>query len=269
MLTIDDLTEDKVEGNGTFDRLMSSVRKHIHEEYRQNRIKGPEYSGLYLGSLQSVLSESIRYLIDKNNAELTQKQIDLAVEQRLLIKKQIIQADKDANKTDSEINLLNTQKDKTQSEIVLLEIQRNKTQSEINLLNQKIETERAQIKGVGIESNSVIGRQLADTVASTAIKDKTRDKIQSEINLLNQKIETERAQIKGTGIEGNSVIGKQLDLYTQQTLGYQRDSATKAAKLLVDTWSIRAGLGDADTSGANKLTDADIGNAVSKMNSLV
>lgn len=86
-LDIHDLTHASVDGNGAFDVLMRSVKAHIQQEWDANRIKGNEYSALYLGALQTVLQVSVQYVLSeaKTNAEVVNllKQGEVLEQQKL------------------------------------------------------------------------------------------------------------------------------------------------------------------------------------------
>lgn len=81
-IQLTDLTNATQVGNGTgiFDVLMQAVNRHIDEQFENGRIVGPEYATVYLGSIQSVLQESIKFLLGEQQAdkqaELLQAQID-------------------------------------------------------------------------------------------------------------------------------------------------------------------------------------------------
>ena len=58
-----------------FDTLMGTVKKHLQEEYDAQRLKGADYSKVYLGSMEAVLGNSVQYLIgmalmDEQKADL-------------------------------------------------------------------------------------------------------------------------------------------------------------------------------------------------------
>ena len=69
-------TED--DGTGVFDKLIKSVEYHIEGQYKSGRIKGTDYANVYLGSMQSVLSESIKFLLSEQKAD---KEADLVAAQ--------------------------------------------------------------------------------------------------------------------------------------------------------------------------------------------
>jgi hypothetical protein len=87
-----------------------------------------------------------------------------------------------------------------------------------------------------------------------------------EIALLAQKTVTESAQVLAMGVDADSVIGKQKALYTAQTNGFTRDAEQKAAKVLVDSWSVRRSTDEATVAdGTNMLNDTAVGRAVTKL----
>ena len=97
---ITNLTHATIDGNGVFDVLMRTVNAHLQKEWTANRLKGTEYSTVYLGALESTMNTSLQFLLakDKLNAEvaiLEQQLVNLKVEeinatkQGLLLDKQI------------------------------------------------------------------------------------------------------------------------------------------------------------------------------------
>ena len=68
-IQITDVTTGAINGTGVFDKLMSTVKAHIAEEYDKGRIKGQDYATVYLGSIQSVLQQSIEYVLREKMTE--------------------------------------------------------------------------------------------------------------------------------------------------------------------------------------------------------
>ena len=123
---IEDLTTITVDGTGAFDQLMQATKNHLLDEYKSGRIKGAEYSQVYLGSLVAVLDQAVKYLSTKDQSELIKAQTD---------------------KVRAEIDL------------VLAQIELAKNQDVLML--QKVKTEKAQIEDVvdGAPVQGVIGKQ--------------------------------------------------------------------------------------------------------------
>lgn len=65
-LTVEELTTGEVEGNGIFDKLMSTISKHVEHEYEENRITGAEYSTTYIAAIQSALGYGVQFLLNRD-----------------------------------------------------------------------------------------------------------------------------------------------------------------------------------------------------------
>lgn len=226
-MPVEKLTEAKLTGNGVFDVLMRATKAHLDEEYAKNRIRGPEYSQVYLGSLSAVMEHSLRFLLDKDKsaleAALIDAQVRLAEAQILLVQKQI-------EKEDQEALLRAAQVAKINREIVSMDIQDN-------LLTAQVLLTQAQKTSTDAQSALVI-----------------------------QKTNTEKAQTQAANVDVDSVVGKQKSLYTAQIDGFRRDAEQKAAKLMVDSWNVRRTTDEGTVADAtNRLNDATVGKAVEKL----
>jgi hypothetical protein len=73
-IDINDLTHASVDGNGVFDVLMRAVDAHLQKEWSANRLKGNEYSTVYLGALESAMNASLQFLLNKDKLS---KELDL------------------------------------------------------------------------------------------------------------------------------------------------------------------------------------------------
>jgi hypothetical protein len=125
---LSDLTNSTIDGSGVFDVLMRSVKAHIEQEWAANRIKGTEYSTVYMSALQATLQASIQFLLsqEKTNAEIA------------LIKQQTLNAAQD--------NLVVTN-------------QAAKVAQETLFIAQKVITEKAQVDATVIGAGSPLDRQ--------------------------------------------------------------------------------------------------------------
>jgi len=146
-------------GEGLFDQLMTTVNFHLDQEFKKQRIRGTEYSKVYLGSMESVMLNTTQYLlgsllIEQQKAklivetlrlELENEKLEYEIEHLLPLTKLLTQAQID--KITAEISLLGKQEDKIDKEILFL--------------TAKINTENANVSGTGISADSVIGRQIA------------------------------------------------------------------------------------------------------------
>lgn len=156
-LTLAQLTEGSLSGDGVFDVLMNATRAHLESEYTKNRIRGPEYSQVYLASMQVVLQQATAFLLTKdkaaNEAAMVAAQIALLEQQRL--------------NAIAEHDVLLAQKCKLDAEYDVLMEQKLKSAAENQLLVQKVITERAQVQAIGVDADSVIGKQKSLYQAQT------------------------------------------------------------------------------------------------------
>ena len=70
-VTID--ANNNVSGDGVFDKMMETVNTHIDAQYKLGRIKGSDYSTVYLGSIQAAMAESMKFVLQR---QIAQEQTD-------------------------------------------------------------------------------------------------------------------------------------------------------------------------------------------------
>ena len=164
-LTVNDLTQASLEGTGVFDVLMRANKAHLEAEFSKNRIKGPEYSTVYLGALESVMQTALQFLLNKDKAALEAQLIQAQIEKVNAEIDLVVQQTANAV---IEAGVLRAQKCKLDAEFDVLLQSKLKTAAEVTLLGQKNQTEKAQTIAMGVDADSVIGRQKALYVAQAA-----------------------------------------------------------------------------------------------------
>lgn len=150
-IVIGDVTTETLDGSGNFDVLMRTMLLHIEKEYAKGRIKGTEYSTVYLGALNAVLEKAMAFTMEVDKSWLEAEILRLEAE-KLEIEKQ---------KVTAEITVLVAQECKLRAEFDVLEQQKLKTIEETGLLAQKRQTELAQTNGAAVTTDSVLGKQIA------------------------------------------------------------------------------------------------------------
>lgn len=194
LIPLTSLTEARLTGAGVFDVLMKASRAHLDEEFSRNRIKGPEYAQVYLGSLTEVLQASVQFLLQKDKVD---------AEVRLL-NQQILNAE-------VENRVLEAQVCKLKAEYDLILEQRLKTTEETGLLAQKKITERAQTVGAGVDDDSVVGRQKMLYKAQTDgfQRDAEQKTAKTLIDTWNVRRTTDDATVAdGTNMLNDATIGR-------------------------------------------------------------
>ena len=162
-ILISDLTDGTVEeidskyvwvGDGIFDKLIGAVNGNIAAQFDNGRIKDAEYAQVYLGSMQSVVAQSMQFLLQEKQVEAEVNELLLNGTADRLIK------DKQLLKTQEEIDLLQTQDSET---ILNGTADRLKTQEEIDLL----QTQDSETILDGVANRLIKAKQLLETQAKT------------------------------------------------------------------------------------------------------
>jgi hypothetical protein len=106
-IDLNDLTNATTvtDGTGVLDRLMNVINIHIEDQYDKGRITGPEYATVYVGSVQTAISESVKFLLGEQAAA---NQADLIAEQVITEqeKQELVQAQSNGFKHDAKQKLL-------------------------------------------------------------------------------------------------------------------------------------------------------------------
>lgn len=261
-LTIADLTTASVAGGGIFDVLMRSVKAHLDEEFKKGAIKGPEYSAVYLGSLNLAMQTGLSFLLQQQKTgleiSLLEKQLELAAVQ--------------VDKAEIELAMLTASQAKIPAEIAQLEAQTlligqqrtNLVSENLGIVAKTALTNQQALNA--LTEDLVLTAQKCKLQAEFDLTEATKLKTNGEIALLAQKTLTERAQVLALGVDADSVVGRQKALYVAQTSGFTRDAEQKAAKLLVDTWNVRRTTDEGTVAdGTNMLNDVAVGRVVNKL----
>ena len=74
-IAVSELTTGTKNGTGVFDELMTTIDVRLADEYSEDRIKGTEYSKVYLGSMESALTQSIQFLLGSALLEAQENKI--------------------------------------------------------------------------------------------------------------------------------------------------------------------------------------------------
>lgn len=254
-ITINDLTLTTLEGTGIFDVLMRATKTHLEAEFNKNRIKGPEYSTVYLGSLESVMRTSLEFLLQRQKISLEAQ----------LMEQQVLVAQAEVEKANAQVELAKQQVLQSKVELEILQLNKDKIPAEIAHLNAQTALLGQQKLNAVIEGE-VLTNQVCKLKAEYDLLMLQKDRTTAETSLLTQKIATEKAQTTEIGVDANSILGRQKNLYLAQTEGFARDAEQKAATLLADTWKVRRTTNeDTIADSTNKLDDPTIGKAIQKL----
>jgi hypothetical protein len=207
-ITLNDLTTGTLGGAGVFDKLMASTKAHLDDQFLEGRIKGAEYATVYLGQVQQVLQTSVAFLAQRQKigleAELLAKQIELTQAQVEQAQAQtaLLGAQKDNEILQGKVLVAQECLLKAQFDATMATAE--KTAAETDLLKQKIVTEKAQTLELGVDDNSVIGRQKELYVKQSAGFD--RDAEQKAVKIWTDTWNARRMTDDGTVADGVNML---------------------------------------------------------------
>ena len=193
-ITTADLTSATLEGTGVFDVLMKANKAHLEAEFAKGRIKGAEYSTVYLGSLNQVLQTALQFLLTKQKTDL---EAQLLVKQIALVEQQRANAVLEGTVLVAQECKLRAEYDLTMASIL-------KANEETALLSQKSATERAQTTAMGVDADSVLGKQKALYAAQT--NGFTRDAEQKAAKVMIDTWNVRRTTDEATVADGTNML---------------------------------------------------------------
>ena len=261
-IPLEKLTTGLFTGTGVIDRLMQAADNYIDHEFKQGRIKGPEYAQVCLGLIEAAMKNGVDFLLQQQKAaleaQLIEAQIRLADKQVEIAQIELEIKQAELPKIEAEILLINAQKDKVLAETQNLDVERLRIIAQTSLINQQTTN--------AVQEHEVLVAQECKLKGEYDLIMQNVLKAAQETALLAQKVVTERAQTQSTGVAVDSVIGRQKELYTAQANGFLRDAEQKAAKIMVESWNVRRTTDEGTVADAtNKLADSYVGGAVSKL----
>ena len=155
-----EITDGCPQGEGVFDQLMKSVKAHLLEEYDAQRIRGSEYTQVYLNSLSQAMGQSIQWQLGAQIAE----------NQALLIEKQIENVEKQNLLLEEQRQLLIAQTAQTNQQTTNLDLEANNIPKQGDILDaqedQLVRSTETIIKS--LEIGGLLDKQLEQVVAQTS-----------------------------------------------------------------------------------------------------
>ena len=266
-ITVDEISEaSTIGGDGYFDRFMQSTNTYLQDQYSKNRIKSSEYASVYLGAMQSALTEAVKLAIGR---QLASAQADLAIANttKVEVDKDLVRAEityKEAltDNTITENGLIleritNLEKDtliKIQEElikkkdIIFLQSKIDKSAKEIDKLIADIARVN-QDTANALSQNAVIVAEAARVIASTLkieadtlISTKQLEKMNKEILLLSQEILVKSKEVQLMIARISKMSKEELNIVANTALTAQRTALTakEIDKLVQDILNIEA-----------------------------
>ena len=251
-MSIDELTECKLNGNGVYDKLITTARIHLKEEMDKGRITGAEYTNAYTQIVVSSMQQSVAFVTQMHQL----KQSSIVSYYKTLV--DMVQA-----------------KISAVTSLIQLELQKINTQLSIAQAAAQVATNKAQFAhtvsqlGQADASYGLTNEQIALTHEQAALTnqevDLTHQKVDltheqaasthEQIALTQQQIALAKEQIASTheqaaltheqialANEQAALAHQQIALTNQQTASFIRKDQRAAAQFWADNWTVQKGI---------------------------
>ena len=251
-MSIDELTECKLNGNGVYDKLITTARIHLKEEMDKGRITGAEYTNAYTQIVVSSMQQSVAFVTQMHQL----KQSSIVSYYKTLV--DMVQA-----------------KISAVTSLIQLELQKINTQLSIAQAAAQVATNKAQFAhtvsqlGQADASYGLTHEQIALTHEQAALTnqevDLTHQKVDltheqaasthEQIALTQQQIALAKEQIASTheqaaltheqialANEQAALTHQQIALTSQQTASFIRKDQRAAAQFWADNWTVQKGI---------------------------
>lgn len=295
-LTVDNLTDTTVGGTGVFDKMMTSMRAHLIEEFDNGRITGREYAEVYQAVSAAVLGNAVQYTLQSSTTQyqnaLLQMQGRAAEHQALIARSEAVRskyavisalAESENMKanyalTKMQIGVQDITYSQIEQQVTLTTNQAASVASEkavidyqlANLLPEQVRQLTYTIDNILTEQYNKLNYEVdvlmvsQNNLLTQDVNIKTyqhTDILPAQKNVLSEQYEVQRAQTLDTRSDNvtsvTGAIGKQKDLYSEQITSYQKDARFKAAKFWVDGWITQKSL-DEGLLAPNQFTNNEI-----------
>jgi len=232
-ITITNLVDPN--GEGTFDKLMVGVQKHLDTQWAKNRIKSSDAATVIVQTMQAAMQAATEFTLTQDKAE----------NEAALIAAKILETQAKVQEIQASILLIHAQRDKilleatkVASEIALNEARVLVAEKEACILTIKCSKEAAVIDADLLQkarTAELTLKQITSEIAKTGLISNQASKANSESALLAQK--------KYTEIKQKDVMDAQISLYAEQEKGFVHKAKHNAASLLSDSYSVQLSQG--------------------------
>lgn len=274
-VSIEDLTDCEVDGEGAFDVMMKSVDAHLQKEFKGGRITGDQYAKVYVELVSGVLASATQFVLSKDkvrwDAVSAQYQAQTMAVATITAQVELERARAEANRMSIEAYNASATFALTKLKLATTDAEYCGIQAQTNLYEEQLEKERAQTMDTRTDGVTpiagILGKQKESLVLDVDTKTYALgNTLPMQLNLISEQRESERAKTMDTRTDGSVVIGsvgKQKDLYTQQIDSFIKDSQYKTAKMYLDGWITQKTLDEglnAPTQLQNTNVDAVLAN---------
>lgn len=218
-----DLLKEVNIDDGVFDALIDNVEKHLEVQFSKTRITGPQYAEVYLGAIQTAMSQAIQFALGLRTANAQAAFIEaqtLTEAQRLLTEVQ------NTALTTEQKNLILAQIAQVNAETALTT---QKTATEVNETAKRLN----EVDLVAAQEALVVQQRLTE-IQTTALVTSQKTKTDEEKALLTQKILTEVQETLLVTANTAKTNSEKLRVDAETTLLGSKNNTEIATELKVD-----------------------------------
>jgi hypothetical protein len=262
-VTLEQLTEAKINGSGVFDRLMTSVTAHMDRERSAGRISNAEFAKAYVEFSSGALAASIQFLLQKDQAHwqaiTAQLQAKMAVTE--LVKSRVEFEEIKLRMQTAVFLAENAKAEAARSKMALATAQIEYCTAEYNLTTMlpkqallldgqksQLDAQTIQVEKqtLGIEAQTLVtgaqklqieaqtlltGTQKAQLEAQTDLIATQKLQMQKEISVMDKQMLKITAEISNTEAQ-TAQLAKQTLQTIAQTLGIEKQTLQTVAQTL-------------------------------------
>lgn len=213
-ISLDQLTSGVVDGTGIFDVMMKAFTAHIETQSTKGRISSADYAKVYLGGVQTIMEQSIQFLMNKDrsywDALLVQQNIKLARAQEVraradieIAKAAIQQSYYEASLSKLKAYAARNEYAKTKMDLVTGYNEILTSEQQMKLIHEQVDTARAQTKETLQDGTPILGLMDQERI----YKEAQIAQMEEQGALTREQVDVNRAQTKNTLSDGSSVAG--------------------------------------------------------------
>lgn len=234
---ISSLTDGSVNGDGAFDKIMSSTKAHLKEQYDRGTITGDQYSKAYIELTTAALSAGVQMILGQEQSYWQAKLIQMQGRQAelqaytALVGLEIAKAEL-AAKT-RQADLINAQYVQTLIQTAREHVTYELTVKQVALAeSQKLSVDK-EIEIADYRLDNLMPQELATATQQVQV-------LFAQEVMVKEQAEAQRGQTMDVRSDGVTPVfgnmGKQKDLYSQQIDSYRKDAEQKVGKMYLDAW---------------------------------
>lgn len=186
-LSINELTEASLEGNGVFDVLLRTFQLHLDREFKNARITGTAYATVYAQLIPTFLQQAVAYTTAKTKLSL---ELDGLQKQNALLDAQREQVLAETNKIATDTVVAIKQGHLIEAQICETQARTNQVNAEVGL-RLPVEVENLKKQGLQIDAQtSLIGKQELQVMQETDNLVAQKEQIIAQTDLIRTQDET-------------------------------------------------------------------------------